>query len=180
MPPKGGLPQVGGFDDLKDLLVSALDDHGKATAAIFSNWGSGKKVDVVNETSECFDRAFSTAAKFVMFWDNIATLMAMGDLPPINHAPPPVGGPGLMAIFPVDAPGVVSATPGKGLRRRGAPPSPPSVDPSKITVSTSPNVVTVTVDCEGVPRGLYEGELDATDSAGAHSRVLYNVYVNPV
>lgn len=167
-------------DDFKSILADAIDAHGKATAGIIEKWGKTGKVDVVKETAACFDRVLSTSAKFIVFWDNIATLMAMDDLPPINHPPPPVGGPGLKATTQVEAPGLSNATVGSGLRRRGDPPNPPSVDPSKIALTKSPSGFTVEVDCDGVPRGLYEGVISGVDAAGTPQNVRYNVYVNPV
>jgi len=161
----------------QDLVASAITNHGKATADIFDRLGKGEKVDLVAETMECFGQLTKTGAQFLLFWDNIATLMAAGGGGPLNFPQPKPCGPGVTVSTTLSVSNVASATVSSGLRRRGE--TNDTILAKAITVTQNQDTLTVVVDCSGAPRGLYEGSLELVDGVGTKQARPYNIYINP-
>jgi hypothetical protein len=161
----------------QDLVADAVTNHGKATADIFDRLGKGEKVDLVAETMQCFGRLTKTGAQFLIFWDNIATLMAASGGAPLNFPPPKPCGPGVTVSSTLSVSDVASAAVLSGLRRRGE--DQETILAKAITVTQNQDTLTLVVDCSGAPRGLYEGNLELVDSVGTKQARPYNIYINP-
>lgn len=184
MTDKGGLPtaELGWKpEDLGSLLAKAITDHGHATAGIFKKYGDGKEVSLLEETVQCTSRFLETASKFVLFWDNFATAVALNIDTPRYYGPPPVGtSKDPPATVEAPANGAMSGTVVQLIRRRGdknpawQPPS-----PIQITHSTADDSFVVTLACTGLDRGVYEGTINVVDNFGAPDTILYNIYINP-
>ena len=161
-----------------DLVVQAVTDHGQATADIFHRLGAGEDVDLVEETMECLSNLTRTAAQFLLFWDNIATLVAADPRRPATFPAPQPCAQGEIQTFELDLIAAGNVAVGSGLRRRGE--TAISVPVSGIVVSTTPQGrIQVQVDCSGLIRGLYEGSLKVLSAAGNQQTQVYNVYVDP-
>jgi hypothetical protein len=163
-----------------DLVAQAVTDHGQATADIFHRLGAGEDVDFVKETIDCLTNLTRTAAQFVLFWDNIATLVAADDTAPGKFPPPEPCAPGEIQTFELSLPaGAGNVVVNSGLRRRGE--TADAVPVGGIVLTTPrQGVRAVQVDCGGLVRGLYEGSLRISTAASAAQQTLtYNVYVDP-
>lgn len=161
-----------------DLVVQAVTDHGQATADIFHRLGAGEDVDLVKETMECLSNLTRTAAQFLLFWDNIATLVATDPGGPATFPVAQPCAPGEIQTFELDPIDAGNIAVGSGLRRRGE--TAISVPVGGIVVSTTPKGrIEVRVDCSGLIRGLYEGSLKVLSAAGNQRTQVYNVYVDP-
>jgi hypothetical protein len=172
---------------LSDLVSGAITDHGKATADILRRLDQDEKVDLVAESVKCLGGLAQTGARFFLFWDNIATLLAADGGGPLTFPAPPNCAEGETRDFVLAMPGVTSARISTGLRRRGEPSA--EISARSIAVRVSQGNVEISVDCSGAPRGLYEGTLTVTGAtttgigatgagAGETSRT-FNVYIDP-
>ncbi len=161
-----------------DLVVEAVSNHGKATADLLRRVGKGEDVDYLAEASNCLADVTRTTARFLMFWDNIATLMAADPAGPGTFAEPPLCANGEVQTFDL---GLQSAGPPgiqSGLRRRGE--GKESIPQNSVTATIGANgQVEVSVDCSGQPRGIYEGSLEVLDATGNKTVHFYNVYIDP-
>jgi hypothetical protein len=163
-----------------DLVVEAITNHGKASADLLRRVAKGENVDYLAEASDCLADFTRTAARFLVFWDNIATLVAVGDdESPITFSGPANCEPGETQTFEL---GLQSAGPPvvqSGLRRRGD--GQDSIPKNSVVATTDANgQVVVTVDCSGQPRGVYEGSIQVTAATTGNASVHpYNVYINP-
>jgi hypothetical protein len=166
-----------GPNKFQDLVANAITNHGKATADIFDRLGKGEKVDLVAETMECFGQLTKTGAQFLIFWDNIATLMAAGGGGPLNFPQPKPCGPGVTVDHKITVSDVALASALSGLRRRGE--DKETILATAITVTQNQDTLTVVVDCSGAPPGLYEGNLELVDGVGTKQARPYNIYINP-
>jgi hypothetical protein len=160
------------------LVAEAFSEHGKATADVFRRLGRGERVDLVAETADRLAHLTRTAARFVLFWDNIATLLAEDPGGPLTFPAPEPCGEGQTQKFDLS---LQSAGPPRltsGLRRRGSAEEAIAVD--KITLTTGEKgEVSIVVDCSGQMRGLYEGSIALVDVSGSGAVRTYNVYIDP-
>lgn len=161
--------------DPAGLVKEAIDGHAKALGGLFDALADGKQVDFAQEAQRCTDRMVTTASRFVLFWDNIATLMADTGKAPLLFGPPPVGGPNCTTSLRIPGVGLNDAVPVDGLRRRGAAAKDIAVPLGGIQPTADGNDVVITIQCAGIPRGLYE--LVVEDATG--HRIAHNVYVDP-
>lgn len=161
-----------------DLLVEAVSNHGKASADLLRRVGRGEKVDYVAEALNCTADLTRTMSRFIIFWDNIATLVAADPGEALTFPAPAVCGAGETQTFHLGLQSSGPAVSQSGLRRRGEVAE--SIPQGSIAVSRGPNgEVVVTVDCSGRPRGVYEGSMQVLDPAGNQAVRPYNVYINP-
>lgn len=160
--------------DPAGLVKEAIDGHATALGEVFEAWADGKDVDLVATTKACLDRAVTTASRFVLFWDNIATMMAETGQAPLHVPPPPVGGPNCVATLKIPGVAIADVAVTHGLRRRGAPSTDIVVAANDITAGADGGDVVLTIDCQGVARGLYELVVTVAGAA-----VTHNVYVDP-
>jgi hypothetical protein len=144
--------------DPAGLVKEAIDGHATALGELFEAWADGDDVDLVKTAQQCVDRAVTTATRFVLFWDNIAT----------------VGGPGCTTPLRLAGVALGDITVTQGLRRRGAPSTDIVVPANAIAASTDGADVVLTIDCNGVARGLYELVVNVAGAPATH-----NVYVDP-
>lgn len=162
---------------LGDLVAGAITDHGKATADLLRRLDQEEKVDLVGETVECLGNLTRTGARFILFWDNIATLLAAdGDGPLTFPAPKPCAE-GEIQSLRLRVGGITSARVESGLRRRGD--DGPAIDAQAITLKVDNGVLVLEVDCSGVPRGLYEGTFSMVGAGGTPTMRTYNLYIDP-
>ena len=160
--------------DPAGLVKEAIDGHATALGEVFEAWADGKDVDLVATTTACLDRAVTTASRFVLFWDNIATMMAGTGQAPLHFPPPPVGGPNCVATLRIPGVAIADVAVTTGLRRRGAPASDIVVPTSSITSTADGPDVVLHIGCAGVARGLYELVVSVAGVTTTH-----NVYVDP-
>lgn len=170
------------MDDLpkfSDLVVQEVSDHGKATAELFKRLGSGEDVDLVAEASQRFTHLTRTAARFLLFWDNIATLMAEVPGGPLTFSEPEPCPDGEMQTFdlPFESAGAAPSFQ-SGLRRRGGEERDAGEERLTLTPGISGGLVVV-VDCSGLKRGLYEGSVQVVGADGKETVQRYNVYIDP-
>jgi hypothetical protein len=160
-----------------DLVSEAITNHGKATADIIGALGQGQTVDWPAETIKCFGQLTQTGARFFLFWDNIATLLAADDKGPITFGGPKTCAQGEKQSFKLAITGYGAATAQSGLRRRGE--NGFTIDPQAIAVKVEVDGIALSVICSGAPRGVYEGTLALTDANGTRVARTYNVYIDP-
>lgn len=161
-----------------DLVAEAMTNHGRATADLLRRVGKGEDVDYLSEASSCLADVTKTASRFLMFWDNIATLIAAEPGGPLEFPAPATCENGETQTFELDLQSAGPPVPQSGLRRRGE--DQESIPPKSVTAATNANgQVVVKVDCSGQPRGVYQGSLQVPDATGNQSVHLYNVYINP-
>jgi hypothetical protein len=165
------LPRLG------DLVAGAITDHGKATADLLRRLDQGEKVDLVGETVECLGNLTGTGARFLMFWDNIATLLAADGEGPLTFPAPKLCADGEIQSLRLRVEGTTSARVESGLRRRGD--GGTSIGAQSITLQVDNGVLVLEVDCSGVPRGLYEGSVSLVDAGGTRTMRTYNLYIDP-
>lgn len=161
-----------------DLVVQEISDHGKATADIFRRLVRGEDVDLVEETSQRFTHLTRTAARFLLFWDNIATLVAAAPGGPLTFPEPERCADGEMQTFELPFDSIGPEPVQSGLRRRGG--DDRAVGEERLTLT--PGIAggaTILVDCSGLKRGLYEGMLQVVDSSGKETVQRYNIYIDP-
>lgn len=163
---------------LTDLVAEAVAEHGKATADLFRRLGRGERVDLIAEASNGLAQLTRTASRFVLFWDNIATLLAEDPGGALTFLPPEPCADGETQTFHLN---LQSARPPRltsGLRRRGEGEDAIGVD--KITLQVGEKgEISIVVDCSGQMRGLYEGSIGVVDADGNRAVRTYNVYVDP-
>lgn len=165
-------------ETFSDLLAEAVSDHGKAGADLLRRVGRGEKVDYLAETANCVVNLTRTASRFLLFWDNIATLIATDPGGPLTFPAPLVCDEGETHIFQLSMQSTETPRITEGLRRRGEPEKTIGVD--RIAASTRTNgEVELKVDCSGQPRGVYEGSIEITDSNGQGAIRSFNVYIDP-
>lgn len=162
---------------LSDLMAEAVSDHGRATADLFRRLDQEEQVDLTAETIQCLGQLFQTGARFFLFWDNIATLMAADGDGPLTFPAPKKCAEGEKHDFTLPMPGISTANVQSGLRRRGE--TTDAIDANAITVALGNDQVVITVDCSGAWRGLYEGTLTVVDANGTTAVRAYNVYIDP-
>lgn len=162
---------------LSDLVVEAVTGHGKATADLLRRLDGGKKVDLGAELVECLGDLTRTGARFALFWDNIATLLAADGDGPLTFPPPKSCAEGEIQSLRLSLEGVTSASVESGLRRRGA--EDISIQPNAIALKMDGSVLVLDIDCSGVPRGLYEGTVSLVRGDGTSTMRAYNVYIDP-
>jgi hypothetical protein len=165
------------LSEFGDLVAGAITDHGKATADLFRRLDQGEKVDLLAETVAWLGNLTVTGAKFLVFWDNIATLLAADGNAPITFLPPKPCAEGEIQSLRLRVDGVRSAVVESGLRRRGEEGT--SIDAKAISVKVDRGVLVLEVDCSGKPRGLYEGTVSLTGADGTSSMRTYNLYIDP-
>lgn len=165
-------------DKLTDLIAEAVSEHGKASADVFRRLGRGERVDLFAETADRLAHLTRTGARFALFWDNIATLLAEDPGGPLTFPAPEPCAPGETQTFQLT---LQSARPPRltsGLRRRGRGEDTIGID--KITVEAGDKgQVSIVVDCSGQIRGLYEGSMEVVGADGALAVRTYNVYIDP-
>lgn len=163
---------------LTDLVSEAVSEHGKATADVFRRLGRGERVDLVAETTDRLAHLTRTAARFFLFWDNIATLLAEDPGGPLTFPKPEPCGPGHTQKFDLSLQTAGRPRLTSGLRRRGE--EVESIGVDKITLHVDEKgEISIVVDCSGQMRGLYEGSIAVVDSSGASAVRTYNVYIDP-
>jgi hypothetical protein len=163
---------------LSDLFIEAVSDHGKASADLLRRVGRGDEVDYLAEALNCTADLTRTVSRFILFWDNIATLLAADPREPVTSAGPAVCDVGEIQTFQLRLQSAGPAAPQSGLRRRGEVNE--SIPQTSIAVSRGPKgEVVVKVDCGGQPRGVYEGSMQVVDAAANQTVHPYNVYINP-
>jgi hypothetical protein len=160
-----------------ELVAGAITDHGKATADILRRLDQDEEVDLTAETIQCLGQLAQTGARFFLFWDNIATLLAQDGNGPIPFGQPKVCAPGEKQDFELTIPGIRSAEVQSGLRRRGD--DAVTIPIGAITLSIANDQLAIKVDCSGARRGLYEGMLAVVGADGAGTIRAYNVYIDP-
>ena len=165
------------LSELGDLVAGAITDHGKATANLLRRLDQGEKVDLVGETVERLGNLIATGARFVLFWDNIATLLAADGDGPLTFPPPKHCAEGEIQSLRLPVEGVKSAGVVSGLRRRGDEGTP--VDAKAISLKMDKGALVLEVDCSGVPRGLYEGTVSLEGTDGTRTMRTYNLYLDP-
>jgi hypothetical protein len=165
------LPRLG------DLVAGAITAHGTATADLLRRLDQGEKVDLVGETVECLGNLTGTGARFLMFWDNIATLLAADGEGPLTFPAPKLCADGEIQSLRLRVEGTTSARVESGLRRRGD--GGTSIGAQSITLQVDNGVLVLEVDCSGVPRGLYEGSVSLVDAGGTRTMRTYNLYIDP-
>ncbi|HEX6221507.1 MAG TPA: hypothetical protein VF115_10465 [Acidimicrobiia bacterium] len=161
----------------RDLVAEALTDHGRATADVLRKAGRGETIDVAAETAQCLGDLAQTGARFFLFWDNIATLLAAEGGEPLTFPKPRPCPPGEKRKFALRIRNVGTPTVQSGLRRRGE--QADTIEAKAITAQVVNGEVTVEVDCGGATRGLYEGKLAVVDADGNQVTRTYNVYIDP-
>jgi len=162
---------------LSDLVAAAITDHGKATADILKRLDQGENVDLAAETIQCLGQLTQTGARFFLFWDNIATLLAAEGGGPLTFPQTAVCAAGEKKVFELEIEGVAAATANAGLRRRGD--DTVTIGANAITVTVASDHLVITVDCSGAPRGVYEGTLSVVGADGTQTTRAYNVYIDP-
>jgi hypothetical protein len=162
---------------LSDLVTEAIANHGKATADLIGALGQGQKVDWPAETIKCFGQLTQTGARFFLFWDNIATLLAADSKGPGTFSCPKVCAQGETLSFKLDITGYGAAVAQSGLRRRGE--SAVIIGAQAITTKVEADGIALRVICSGAERGVYEGNLALTDANGTQTTRPYNVYIDP-
>lgn len=163
---------------VSDLVVEAVSEHGKTTADLLRRVGRGEAVDYVAETLNCLANVTRTGSRFLIFWDNIATLMAADPGGPLTFPGPSLCEKGEIQTFALALESSGPPSPQSGLRRRGEVNE--SIPQKSIAASTKANGgVTVDVDCSGQPRGVYEGSIQIADASGNQVVQPYNVYIDP-
>ncbi|HEY6634119.1 MAG TPA: hypothetical protein VI141_00740 [Acidimicrobiia bacterium] len=169
---------MGEVPKFSDLVVEAVSDHGKATADLFKRIGRGEDVDILDEVCQRVSHLTQTAARFLMFWDNIATLLAEDPAGPLTFPPPEPCADGEMQTFELPLQSVGVAALQSGLRRRGD--DGRALDDKALTLSSdTTGVLKLVVDCSGLMRGLYEGSVQVVEADGKQSVKPYNVYISP-
>jgi hypothetical protein len=168
---------MGDLPKLSDLVTEAISSHGKATADLANRLGQGDAIDWVAEAASCLGQVTQTGAKFLLFWDNIATLVAADPDGPLTFEGPKKCAEGEKKTFKVPITGMTSATVQSGLRRRGDDKF--TIAAQAITAKVEPDGIAIQVVCSGAPRGLYEGALALVGPTGAQTKRLYNVYIEP-
>ena len=108
-------------ETFSDLLVEAVSDHGKATADLLRRVGSGEKIDYLAETADCLANVVRTTSRFLLFWDNIATLLAQDPGAPLTFTGPMVCEEGETHTFELFLQSSQTPVITVGLRRRGEP-----------------------------------------------------------
>lgn len=165
-------------ETFSDLLVEAVSDHGKAGADLLRRVGRGEKVDYLAEAANCAANLTRTASRFLIFWDNIATLLAMDPGGPLTFPAPLLCAEGETHVFQLSLQSSEKPVITVGLRRRGEPAQTIGVD--RISATTRSNgEVELEVDCSGQPRGVYEGSIQITDANGRQVIRPFNVYIDP-
>ncbi|HET9260382.1 MAG TPA: hypothetical protein VFP42_09685 [Acidimicrobiia bacterium] len=165
-------------ETFSDLLVEAVSDHGKATADLLRRVGSGEKIDYLAETADCLANVVRTTSRFLLFWDNIATLLAQDPGAPLTFTGPMVCEEGETHTFELFLQSSQTPVITVGLRRRGEPQQ--TIGVERITASTSANgEVVLEVDCGGQARGVYEGSIQITDANGQQVTRPFNIYIDP-
>jgi len=165
------LPRLG------DLVAGAITDHGKAMADLLRRLDQGEEVDLVGETVECLGNLTGTGARFLMFWDNIATLLAADGEGPLTFPAPKLCADGEIQSLRLRVEGITSARVESGLRRRGD--GGTSIGAQSIALKVDNGVLVLEVDCSGVPRGLYEGSVSVVGAGGTRTMRTYNLYIDP-
>jgi hypothetical protein len=160
-----------------DLVTEAITNHGKATADIIGALGQGQPVDWPAETIKCFGQLTQTGARFLLFWDNIATLLAADSAGPMTFPGPKTCAQGEKQSFKLLLTGFNTATAQSGLRRRGE--NAFTIGAQAITTTVEVDGIALSVICSGAPRGVYEGTLALTDANGTQVARPYNVYIDP-
>lgn len=160
-----------------DLVVQEVSDHGKATADLLKRLGRGEDVDLVEEASQRLTHLTRTAARFLLFWDNIATLMAEVPGGPLTFPEPPRCAEGEIQTFELPFESVGPQAVQSGLRRRGG--DDRSVGEERLTLTPGSGGATIVVDCSRLLRGMYEGMLQVVDASGKETIQRYNVYIDP-
>jgi hypothetical protein len=169
---------MGEIPKFSDLVVEAVSDHGKATADLFRRLGRGEDIDFVEEVSQRFAHLTKTAARFLLFWDNIATLLAEDPDGPITFPPPAPCADGEMQTFELPLQSVGEPIIQSGLRRRGG--DEEDANPKMLSLKDdTKGGLAVVVDCSGLMRGLYEGSVEVEDPDGKRVVRTYNVYISP-
>lgn len=161
----------------RDLVAGAISSHGRASSDLLRRIGSGEPVDLAEEALDCVGQLTQTAARFVMFWDNIATLVAADPGGPLTFPAPQPCPPGTPATLTLTTPGVAAVPNQSGLRRRGE--GKESILSQAVTCKVGVDEIKIEVDCGGAQRGVYEGTLDVVDANGAQSQLTYNIYIDP-
>lgn len=162
---------------LGNMVAGAIADHGKATADLLRRLDQGEEVDLVGETVECLGNLTGTGARFIMFWDNIATLLAADGDGPLTFPAPKLCADGEIQSLRLRVEGITSARVESGLRRRGD--GGTSIEAQAITLKLDNGVLVLEVDCSGVPRGLYEGTVSVVGASGTRTMRAYNLYIDP-
>ncbi len=165
-------------NNLTDLIAETVSEHGKATADVFRRLGRGERVDVVAETTDRLAHLTRTAARFILFWDNIATLLAEDPGGPLTFPAPEPCGPGHTQTFDLSLQTAGRPHLTSGLRRRGEEVEGIAVDKITLHVGVK-GEISIVVDCSGQMRGLYEGSIALVDAKGSHIVRTYNVYIDP-
>lgn len=161
-----------------DLVVEAITNHGKASADLLRRVGHGEDIDYLTEAADCLADFTKTAARFLWFWDNIATLMAMDNGVPGTFSGPANCENGEIQTFELGLQSVGPPVLQSGLRRRGEDQD-SILQKSVVATTDAKGQVVVKVDCSGQPRGVYEGSIQVTDGNGNPSVHPYNIYINP-
>lgn len=162
---------------LSDLVVGAITDHGKATADLLRRLDQDEQVDLAAETVECLGNLTQTGARFLLFWDNIATLLAADDDGPLTFPPPKKCAQGEVQSLRLRVSGVTSARVESGLRRRGDDVF--AIQANALTLNVDNSELVLEVDCSGVARGLYEGRVSLVGAGGVRTMRTYNFYIDP-
>ncbi len=169
---------MGEVPKFSDLVAEAVSDHGKATADLFKRIGRGEDVDILDEVSQRVSHLTQTAARFLMFWDNIATLLAEDPDGPLTFPPPEPCAEGEMQTFDLPLQSVGAPALQGGLRRRGDDGN--AVETKGLTLSSDTRGgMKVVVDCSGLMRGVYEGSVQVVDAGGKQAVKPFNVYISP-
>ncbi|MFZ0015181.1 MAG: hypothetical protein WAL25_13830 [Acidimicrobiia bacterium] len=167
-----------GTPKFTDLVAEAVSGHGKATADLLRRIGRGEDVDYIAEASNCLADVTRTASRFLLFWDNIATLLAEDPGGPLTFPAASTCAEGEKQEFDLHLQSAGPPILQSGLRRRGD--QKQSIEAGLIAASTGPKgQVVVVVDCSGQPRGVYEGSMLVVDVNGNQTTHPYNVYINP-
>jgi hypothetical protein len=163
---------------LTDLVAEAVAEHGKATADLFRRLGRGERVDLVAEASDRLAHLTRTASRFILFWDNIATLMAEDPGGPLDFPAPEPCADGETQTFHLTLQSARPPRLASGLRPRGR--SEEAIGIDKITLQVGEKgEISIVVDCSGQRRGLYEGSIGLVDANGSRAVRTYNVYIDP-
>jgi hypothetical protein len=160
-----------------DLVAGAFVERGEATADLVRRVGRGERIDLIEEAASCLSGLTRTAARFVLFWDNIATLLAEDPGAPLTFPEPQRCPEGERQTFKLEMPGTRSARAESGLRRRGE--ETDNIGPNGITLTAERGEIALEVDCSNQLRGLYEGTLVVVGEDGHQVTRSYNVYIDP-
>ncbi|HEY7563855.1 MAG TPA: hypothetical protein VIA81_02925 [Acidimicrobiia bacterium] len=173
------------WDGLIDVAFEALRGNARQVSRLASDLMAGKvKVDVAHELAEFWTRLGGDSARAVKVAQEVVDQMDSAQAP--QPQPQPTAGPAavtggapalctdLQVLGPFRVP---DAAQPQELRRRGD--TVPSITSDRITIS--PASVTrnttelqITVDCGGVPRGIYTGSLRV-----GSDEYPFNIYLDP-